>query len=80
MSNTEIDRIKKNLKILKLTTSLETIDEELSLAVKESLAHTQLLDRIFEFEVQALMQRRMDRRIKDSKLPELKLLADFDLE
>ncbi|MCP3923124.1 MAG: ATP-binding protein [Desulfobacterales bacterium] len=75
-----LTRIKKNLMHLKLKAILDTIDEELSQVVKESLSHTQLLDRLFAFEVQAFTQRRMERRIKESKLPELKLLSDFDFE
>lgn len=37
-----------------------------------------VLEQLFELEVNSRMQRRIERRIKESKLPERKLLADFD--
>lgn len=80
MSNDIAERLKKNLKKLKLNTILEILDNELSNALKNSLSHTELLDRLIGFEASALTQRRIERRIKESKLPELKLLSDFDFD
>lgn len=74
------DRIRKNLKTLKLKTILEILDGELSRSLKEPLSHTQLLDRLFAFEAEALIQRRIERRIREARLPELKLLVDFDFD
>ena len=39
---------------------------------------TELLERLLAIEANALTERRIERRIKDSRLPDRKLLADFD--
>mgnify|MGYP000090947282 CR=1 FL=1 len=54
------------------------LDEELSRAVKEASPPSELLERLLTLEVGALTERRVERRIRESKLPERKLLADFD--
>lgn len=54
------------------------LDEELTRAVKEASPPSELLERLLALEVGALTERRIERRIHDSKLPERKLLADFD--
>jgi DNA replication protein DnaC len=54
------------------------LDNELARAVQESSPHTDLLERLFTLEANALIQRRIERRIKESKLPDRKLLSDFD--
>jgi len=54
------------------------LDEELSRAVKEVSPPSELLERLLALEVGDLTERRIERRIRDSKLPERKLLADFD--
>lgn len=41
---------------------------------------TELLERLLTAEADALTQRRIERRIKESRLPERKLLADFDFD
>jgi len=45
---------------------------------KSHLPPTDLLERLFTLEANALIQRRIERRIKESKLPDRKLLSDFD--
>ena len=37
-----------------------------------------MLERLLEIEAVSLIERRIERRIRESKLPERKLLADFD--
>jgi len=54
------------------------LDEELARAVKEASPPSELLERLLAQEVGSLTERRIERRIRDSKLPERKLLADFD--
>jgi len=54
------------------------LDAQLSLAVKEKLPPSLFLERILALEAADLIQRRMERRIAESKLPQRKLLADFD--
>ena len=41
---------------------------------------TELLERLLAIEANALTERRIERRIKDSRLPDRKLLADFDFD
>ena len=54
------------------------LDEELSRAAQDATPAGEVLERLLAREVNALTERRIQRRIKESKLPELKLLADYD--
>ena len=54
------------------------LDSLLTQAVKEKLPPSVFLERILAVEALDLIERRIERRIKESKLPERKLLADFD--
>ena len=54
------------------------MDDELARAAQESSPSTDLLERLCTLEANALIQRRIERRIKESKLPDRKLLSDFD--
>jgi DNA replication protein DnaC len=56
------------------------LDEELDRAIREKLSHAELLERLLGREAQRVLERRIERRIKESKLPERKLLADFDFD
>ena len=73
-----MEQIRKSLNILKLKTIADILDDELTRTAQESTPVTELLERLFTREADALIQRRIERRIKQSKLPERKLLADFD--
>ena len=78
MTSDQLEQIRKGLGILKLKTIADILDDELTRAAQESTPVTELLERLFSQEADALIQRRIERRIKQSKLPERKLLADFD--
>ena len=56
----------------------QILDQELARAAKENTPASTLIGRLLEAEVQAARDRRIERRIRDSALPERKLLADFD--
>jgi DNA replication protein DnaC len=70
--------IRTYLKALKLNRMEGALDEELSRAVKDASPPSELLERLLALEVGDLTERRIERRIRESKLPERKLLADFD--
>jgi len=78
MAEGATDNIHKHLKILKLSRMDKELDQTLALAVRKNLAPVAVLERLLEIEAVALIERRIERRIRDSKLPERKLLADFD--
>jgi DNA replication protein DnaC len=78
MTKNRLNRIKESLNILKLKTIARVLDDELARAVQEETPTTELLERLFTLEADGLIQRRIERRIKLSKMPERKLLADFD--
>ncbi|MCP3892852.1 MAG: ATP-binding protein [Desulfobulbaceae bacterium] len=78
MTENRLNRIKESLNILKLKTIAAVLDDELARAVQEETPLTELLERLFTLEADGLIQRRIERRIKLSKMPERKLLADFD--
>jgi DNA replication protein DnaC len=73
-----VSRIRDSLKILRLNEINRALDDELARAAQESSPPTDLLERLFTLEANALIQRRIERRIKESKLPDRKLLSDFD--
>jgi DNA replication protein DnaC len=56
----------------------KALDNQLTAAVKEKLSPSVFLERLLAVEAHDLIERRIERRIKESKLPERKLLADFD--
>lgn len=73
-----LSRIRNSLKILRLNEISRVLDDELARAAQESSSPTDLLERLLTLEANALIQRRIERRIKESKLPDRKLLSDFD--
>ena len=75
-----VERIKEQLEILKLFRAKEVIDELLSEAARDNLPATQVVERLLSAQVAALIKRRIERRIRESKLPERKLLADYDFD
>lgn len=76
--NQTTGQIKEYLRELKLLRMETILDQELALAAKENTPASTLIGRLLEAEVQAGRSRRVERRIRDSGLPERKLLADFD--
>lgn len=56
----------------------KTLDEELAKAHRDQLPLCAVLENLLGGEARGVLQRRIERRIKESKLPERKLLADFD--
>lgn len=66
------------MQTLKLVGIQKVLEKELSEAAEKALPPTELLERLLAVEANALIERRMERRIKDSRLPDRKLLSDFD--
>lgn len=56
------------------------LDDELGRAAAEATPVTELLQRLLSLENDARTERRAERRIKEAKLPDRKLLADFDFD
>ncbi|MFH1628445.1 MAG: IS21-like element helper ATPase IstB [Pseudomonadota bacterium] len=71
-------RIREYLRTLKLRRMEKALDEELSYGAKEHLPISKVIERLLAIEADSLIERRIERRIKDSRLPERKLLSDFD--
>ena len=75
-----LEHIRKYLTILKLHRMNEALDEELAYAARENLGVSKVMERLLAIEANSLIERRIERRIKQSKLPERKLLTDFDFK
>jgi DNA replication protein DnaC len=75
-----LEKIRSCLKLLKLNTIAAILDDELAHAAREALPPTELFERLLSKEADSLIQRRIERRITEAKLPERKLLADFDFD
>ncbi len=73
-------RIRGHLSTLKLFQMLNALDAQMALAAKGNLPPSQLLENLLAIETGQLIQRRIVRRIKEAKLPQRKLLADFDFQ
>lgn len=56
----------------------KVLDLELAKAAKQPPTPTELLERLLAIEANALIERRIERRIQEAKLTERKLLSDFD--
>ena len=65
---------------MKLSKVSELLDNELDRLNKGQSSATQMLLRLFEAQAQYQRERRVERRIVDSKLPERKTLNDFDFD
>lgn len=72
--------IRRHLKILRLKEIDKHLDDLLTKAVSEKTEISRVLEQLFECEAMAFIERSIERRIKESKLPERKLLADFDFD
>jgi DNA replication protein DnaC len=73
-----LTKIRGHLKTLKLFGIQKVLERELSEAAQKALPPTELLEGLLAIEANALIERRIERRIKESRLPDRKLLADFD--
>jgi len=78
MPEETLTRIRQHLKTLKLIGIQRVLEKELAEASQQALPPTELLERLLAIEANALIERRIERKIKDSRLPERKLLSDFD--
>lgn len=73
-----LTKIRSHLEILRLKGMQQALDAELSWASQHKVPPSDLLERLLACEAQALIDRRIERRLQESKLPERKLLTDFD--
>jgi DNA replication protein DnaC len=72
------DRLRHHLEVLGLTYTRDHLDEHLAWATKEKPAAGALLDRVLGAEAAYKLERRIQRRIDLSGLPERKTLEAFD--
>ncbi len=72
------ERIRQRLLSLRLHRMAAALDGELDRSARENLPVSEVLLRLLDVEAGAAQERRMERRIRESRLPERKLLADFD--
>jgi DNA replication protein DnaC len=73
-----LERLRQNLATLGLTHLVEHIEEHLAWATRERPAASALLDRIFGEQAAIKLERRVERRIDLSGLPERKTLEAFN--
>lgn len=80
-STADVQQIQHCLHQLKLRKISELLDDELDrLAKGSSSSATELLLRLLDAQVQWQRERRVERRIRESKLPERKTLIGFDFD
>jgi len=73
-------QITNHLKTLKLRKIEEILDDELANAAKNRSTTIEVIDRLLSFEANSMIERRIERKIKESRMPDRKLLVDFDFE
>lgn len=73
-----LEAIQRHLKTLKLHALQKELEAELTKAAQEKLDLLDTLERLFGLQARAVVESRIERRIRESKLPERKLLSDFD--
>ena len=72
------ERLKSNLVELKLDNIHSIIDNYIERAIKDDLSLVEVLDHLFQVELEAKLDRRSDMRIKMAGFPYRKTLDDFD--
>ena len=75
-----LQQIQICLKELKLSKIAELLDDELDRLNKGRSSATQMLLRLLETQAHYQRERRVERRIRESKLPERKTLIEFDFD
>lgn len=75
-----MQQIRRCLAILKLRRMNDLLDEELGQVARGQSTAIQMLQRLLEAEAQGKLERRVERRIRQSKLPERKTLIEFDFD
>ncbi|MBS4095382.1 MAG: IS21-like element helper ATPase IstB [Sulfuricella sp.] len=80
MTNNVFANIRKHLQTLKLHQMEKALDTELSNGEKEKRPTAEIFERLLSIETGALTEKRIERRIRESKLAERKLLSDFDFK
>ncbi|HKN18587.1 MAG TPA: IS21-like element helper ATPase IstB [Dissulfurispiraceae bacterium] len=73
-----LTKIREHLKTLKLNGIQKVLEQELADAAQQALPPTELLERLLAIEANAFIERKIERKIRESRLPERKLLSDFD--
>ena len=73
-----LTRIRTHLKTLNLGRMEKSLDDVLARAERDACTIAETLERLLAIEADALTERRIERRVKESRLPDRKLLADFD--
>ena len=73
-----LSQIRKHLQVLRLNQISDILEEELARGAKENLPAVKIFERLLMIEANGLIERRIERRIRESKVPERKLLTDFD--
>lgn len=73
-----LERLRRHLQLLGLNHTLDRIDEHLAWATREKPSGSVLLERVLGAEAAFKLERRIERRIANSGLPERKTLEAFD--
>jgi DNA replication protein DnaC len=76
----QLGAIGKHLAVLRLNEIARHLDDVLAQAARNQTPVTTVLEKLFEIEATALIERRIERRIKEAKMPARKTLADFDFD
>ena len=74
------ERIRQLLQVLKLKTIDQHLERELASALSENTPPAIFFERLLSIEADALLERRIERRIRESKIPERKTLDQFDFD
>jgi len=77
-SDQVVERLRRHLELLGLFQTLEKLDEHLAWAIHEKPAGSVLLERVLGAEAAYKLERRIERRIENSGLPERKTLEAFE--
>ncbi len=78
MEQLTYERLKENMMKLKLARMHEVLDSIVSLAENDRLSYLAFLDRLFEEEVAAKEQRRIDMGLRMAGLPSGKTIEEYD--
>lgn len=75
-----LERVREGLETLRLTRMKESLDEVLASPPREDLSRPEWLWRLLEPQVRERLEGRVERRIRESRLPARKTLTAFDFD
>ena len=78
MKPSALEKIKQDLRALRLKDMADILEAALEEAHHNKTGHVQFLDRLVQYQLRAVAQRSLNRRIQQAKFPRTMTFENFD--